>query len=49
MDVNVMQVQKKGKDSDYQHEVELIPQEIDSEEDINEEDTEIPIQYINSI
>jgi hypothetical protein len=45
MDVNEMPIQKDRANSNYQHEVELIPQETDSEDDIDEdEDNEITVQ-----
>jgi hypothetical protein len=45
MDVNEMPIQKDRANRNYQHEVELIPQETDSEDDIDEdEDNEITVQ-----
>jgi hypothetical protein len=48
MDVNEMPIQKDRANSNYQHEVELMPQETDSEDDMDE-DEEIENNVDNEI
>ena len=43
MDVNEMPIQKDRANTNFQHEIELIPQETDSEDDMDEDE---PVQVV---